>query len=333
MEEPPVRFELVKRTTLPETGDVIFAAANYLNKDSKGNYYFMDRRQNIMASVSPEGGLRWVHGQKGRGPGDFESISNMKIIQDTILVSNIQGTRIDRFDLSGNFLSSSQLPKDAIFANIEGITSDETLVLSSTLWGKLGRTVHIVESSGDSLTVLNTFPVLQGEAEIGDGMSSSASLTVYKDKIISGNTSGYRILHFDLEGTLTSIIERDFDKIVRPGYYESNGSSSIRTYGDLSSPYFLNDGSFFIRANWPTNVDDPDEYLRKSRSGTAPDIISAHTYDYYSSQGEILYSFEGEGWTPEMGHFIFIDEQDHAYTITSDESVTINKYKIIIQES
>jgi hypothetical protein len=75
----------------------------------------MDNAQSKLISVSSEGSLRWMIGEKGKGPGDFENVWDILILDNSILVSNINSSRLDYFDFEGNFIKSIPLAKEISF--------------------------------------------------------------------------------------------------------------------------------------------------------------------------------------------------------------------------
>jgi hypothetical protein len=329
VENRQIQIELTDQISFEEPGATIISGINYLSPGPEKNLYFFDRRQNKLNSINLNGEIIWSVGQAGRGPGDFENVSDMKVINDMILVSNIQGTRLDIFDLDGEFKRSVQLPDKIMFAKIVGESSNQELVISSMLRGKLGVNVHMININPELTGSKITFTIPQGpDLGVKVGVGLDAGLTVNDDKIYSGNTSSYEIGVYSMTGKPLQKITRDFNKMVRPGIITNDNFSAIRTFGELSNPYFLNDGNFIAISIWPENIDDPDEYLDNVQNNTAPEIIRANSLDYFSKEGELLYSFEHSGFYPEIGNLQFIDENDILYTI---KGLTISKYRINVE--
>ncbi len=324
-----IQFELIDQFSFQDSEEKIISGITFLSQGPDEHIYFFDRQQNELSSINQKGELRWSVGQTGRGPGDFENVSGMKVIDDKILVSNVQGTRIDLFDLDGNFDRSIQLQDDIIFAKIIGKTPDGELVISSMLRGKLGVTVHMVNIDPESTATNTSFPISQGpELDIKVGVGLDAGLSIRDGKSYSGNTSTYEIGVYSMTGELLQKITRDFNKMVRPGIMKMENYSGIRTFGELSNPYFLNNGSFITVALWPKNIEDPDDYMNKVQNNTAPDVIRANSLDYFSKDGELLYSIEHDGFYPEIGNLQFINENNILYTV---KRLTINRYKMNVE--
>jgi len=104
----------------------------------------------------------------------------------------------------------------------------------------------------------------------------------------------------------------------------------MRMFGSLKSPYFLNNGYSISLTNWPSNISDPDAYMKKSTAGNAPEVEMLHTLDIFNSAGKLLYSFEGKGFSPEQGSPTHVDQDGFIYFIDYSGDVAINKYKLIL---
>lgn len=327
-ENPPIRFELVNSTELLFEDDLIIGYVNAFTVDDNGNMYFIDSRQGKMVSLDSSGEFRFVTGQKGRGPGDLENAYSMAYKNNTIHISNVSGSRIDAFDLQGNFISSTSLPKEVSFGSIEGITDNDRFIIRSVAWGELADNIMVSELNEDSLTVSNTFKVSYADdVEIGTGMSSSSDVILHDSKLIAGHLSKYMINIYDLEGSITKTIQRDFTKLIPPGFAESNTSSTIMGMGGLYPVGVLSNGYMIIRTQWPTNVKDSNEHVKKTRNGNAPDVLFANSLDVFDFNGTLLYSLESEGFDPEIGSIKFMDNDDHIYAV-SEDGTTLNKYKV-----
>ena len=328
LENKQMEFELVGQVSFEEVGEIVISGINYLSQGPEENLYFFDRQQNKLNSITPSGDIRWSVGQTGRGPGDFENVSDIKVVGSNILVSNIQGTRLDFFDLNGEFKRSIQLPDEVIFAKIVGESSDGEIIISSVLRGQLGVNVFFINANLEAVRSQKSFPISQGpELEVKVGVGLDAELNLRDGKLYSGNTSFYEIGVYSMDGELLQKITREFNKMVRPGIISTGNFNAIRTFGELSSPYFFNNGSFIIISNWPENIEDPDEYLDKVQNNTAPDVIRANSLDYYSKDGKLLNSIENTGFYPEIGNVQFVNN-DIIYTL---KGLTINKFVLKIE--
>ncbi|MTI89723.1 MAG: hypothetical protein FH748_17360 [Balneolaceae bacterium] len=329
-ENPPVQLVLEDSIKVQFHGDDILTGFTSLITDSNGNFYFLDRRQNKLISASPDGSVRWVTGQKGRGPGDFEYARNMIIHDDVLLISNLSGSRLDRFDLSGNFIASQPFDKETSFASLVGITSQDVLVINSFLRGALGSNIYTFDYSQDSLQLINNFEIDQsGDLEIPKGVSAGIAVQLVDEFIIAGSTVDYSLTTYNLEGKLIKKITRDFDKIVRPGFYSTEQSRGIRTFGGLGSAKVFPNGYFIVEAFWPTNVSDPDKIAEDSHG---LEIINRNSTDFYDPDGTLLYSITGEGFSPERGTIKHIDPYGNAYKVKTDPEPTIYSYKLKVPE-
>lgn len=329
---PPFSFELIDtiRPEFPE--DFILSGFSELLTDPEGNMYFMDARQSKLISLSADGTLRWMTGEKGRGPGDFESAYSMITDSKQLYIGNLQGSRLDLFSYSGNFQKSYNLAEQVSFGTLWGFLSTGEFVIAAPNWDSWGPHIYIVGIEGDTVRTEGDFMIDQsGDLETLQGMTSRSSISVYEDKIYTGSIIDYSIEIHDTSGTLIRKIRRDFDRIVRPGMHSDGNSSMIRSFGRVGAPRFLPNGFFIVNASWPTNVDDPDRYTRLSNNGSAPELEFANSVDLFNPDGELLYSFESEGFNPEIGAIVHIDDNGIIYTTgMNEEEPVIKKYRLAL---
>lgn len=330
---PPIKFELVEEFVLEEATDLLIGSLNGLITDEKGNMYFLDRQESRLISLKPDGSVNWVIGEEGQGPGDFESPSGLILYGDKLLVSNIQGTRLDFFDLSGNFIRSMSYGEKLTFVTPQGFTDSGKLIVNTPFWGALGTTVSVLSIS-DSITVENTFEINQAnDPDIPQGFSGNAGIGVIGNSITSGNLTDYALEFYDLEGTLIKTVKRDFDKLVRPGFYVSDGSKMMRMFGRVTPPKALGDGFFMVTTRFPTNISDPDAFTKRVAIDNSLEVISNYTTDFYNADGILLYSIEGDDIVDTYGGLTHVDSDGLAYVVNYFPSISIHKYRIQFKES
>lgn len=328
LENPPFELVLQDSISIQLPNEFILSRISNLTTDRNGNYYFMDNAQSKMISVSSDGSLRWMIGEKGKGPGDFENVWNILILDNSILVSNINSSRLDYFDFEGNFIKSIPMAKEISFSSIEGITSSGNLVVSGPQWGSFGHHIFIVKPESDSLTIINSFEIDETNGiKIPENFTAKSEINILDDKIVTGNIHDYSFRVYDLEGSLVKTITRDFDKIVRPGMFVSGNSSTMNSFGMTLPPLKISNELYLATASWPTNVSDPDEFTKKSANGSSLRAEFENSIDLFDSNWSLLYSIENKGFNPEIGRIRLIKDET-IFTASTDPSPTIYRYKI-----
>ncbi|MEP1305304.1 MAG: hypothetical protein ABJK11_04530 [Balneola sp.] len=327
----PFEFELLDSVSIQLPNDFILSRITNLATDQNGNYYFMDKAQSKLISVSSDGSLRWMTGEKGTGPGDFENVWDILILNNSILVSNINSSRLDYFDFEGNFIKSIPMTKEISFSSIEGITESGNLVVSGPRWGSFGHHIFIVKPESDSLTVINSFEIDETNGiKIPENFTAKSEINVIDDQIITGSIHNYSFTISNLEGEKIKTINRDFDKIVRPGMFVSGNSSTMNSFGMVLPPFKIDNNLYLASAIWPTNVSDPDEFTKKSATGSSLRAEFENSIDLFDSNWNLLYSLESEGYDPKMGRIRFVKD-GYIFTANTDPSPTIYRYKISTQ--
>jgi hypothetical protein len=167
--------------------------------------------------------------------------------------------------------------------------------------------------------------------KIPENFTAKSELNVIDDKIVTGNIHDYSFRIYDLEGSLVKTITRDFDKIVRPGMFVSGNSSTMNSFGMTLPPLKISNELYLATASWPTNVSDPDEFTKKSATGSSLTAEFENSIDLFDSNWSLLYSIENKGFNPEIGRIRFIKEGT-IFTASTDPSPTIYRYKISVSK-
>lgn len=329
-EQPAITFRLEQ--TLGNNEDLLLPPTYRITgpvADAAGNIYFIDDSKGTLFSYDKNGTLRWKTGQTGKGPGDFQDPSGLVIRDDVLLVSNVNGSRIDQFDLQGRLLHSNTIESlDLSFSSVEGIIRDSLLVTSSTLWGRAGSIITLLNIN-DKMRKHAQFEVnLLPDVDFGGSMSYGVEVRVVDSLIAVGNVRDYALRFYDSKGTKVKTVTRRFNHLMRPGFWESGGNRMIRGYGSLGAPVALSDRYFVTTLSWPTNVDDPDQYLKESnsRGNDVPAVKFRNAIDLYRRDGTLLYSMVQEGSTPPIGHISFVDANGNIYTKTDEPFPQIRRY-------
>ena len=331
-ENPPVRFELIDSIAAKLPDNELIAGINFLQTDLTSNIYFLDRQQSKLISLSADGNFRWATGQQGKGPGDFENTYSMVNNGEQLYVGNIQGTRVDLFNFNGSYLKSYNTGEKIQLGFLNGFNTKGELLITTPIWGKLGTNLYFSTLAEDSIHINNEIEIVEPGFELAQGMSAGPRLSLYDSLIFASSRLNYSIKIYNREAELVKDIQRDFDKIAHPGMHSSNGSSALFTFGGLTEPKFLPDGSFIITSSWPTNLNDPNEYVRRNMEGNARELVYRHSVDIFNKEGNLLYSFEGNGTTPSIGRIEHIDHQGIIYTVSTDSEPVIYRYKLITPE-
>ena len=128
-------------------------------------------------------------------------------------------------------------------------------------------------------------------------------------------------------------ILRNFDKIIRPGMYNSQGRQSMDFYAMVKSPIILSQGFWMVPTYWATNVSDPDQRLEQAlNDANVPDVTFRNSLDFYNSEGVLLYSMESEGEHPKIGEINHIDHTGIIYVIKNIPEPVIYRYKVLTPE-
>jgi hypothetical protein len=327
----PVQFELVREFTFKETDDILVGSIGNVNTDNDGNIYFYDFRFSRIVSLDETGDVRWVTGQEGKGPGDFMQARGMVIHDDLLYISNQSGSRLDRFNLNGEYQGSSDYPLEIDGSSILGFSDDGKLILSQSAVGIVGTKIHVVEFDGSSFTPINSFDVDQsGGKEIPKNVGMSVGVEYQDGQIISGSAGKeYELDFYNLDGKIAKTINRDFDKL--SGIGSANGMTL--SYSSIQYEFELNSGHFFVFARWAAGVTDADQEVKKRANENYVYPTNKNTLDLFTQDGKLLYSIEGDGSSFNLGYPVHTDQNGLVYFMKTSPSLSLKKYSVTINES
>ena len=115
--------------------------------DNSGNLYVC--QSSAIISFKPDGTFRWAINKEGRGPGDIYNPLGMAVDGDKYLyLANINGTRIDRFNLEGKYINTLKVNngRAAVFF-IKGFIKPDLLIVSDFVPGKIAENINILKSN------------------------------------------------------------------------------------------------------------------------------------------------------------------------------------------
>lgn len=328
-DELPVAFELVNTIDLSQIEEPVISGIAYLNFDEDGNMYFFDRRQMMMISLDKEGNLRWAKGQEGKGPGDFENPFGLSVHNGKIYVANIQGSRLDEFDMDGNFIKSYDLPKEIRFASLVGIRENGDVMLSSPNWGTIGADVWLMQLS-DSMKVKTSFRIIETEAEEYERASSRGDMAIHEDFFTYAFSTSHGHRFYNYDSTMTKEVTRAFDGVMGPGVYQTDNSVSIFSLGNVSTPVFLDDGYYLVNVRYPTNITDINEYAKRASTGETEAPVYAEFIDLYNDEGELLYVYDNTEEVEAIGDLSVQDPEGYYYSSFSND-LLIKKYRVSVK--
>ena len=333
-ESPPsLSFELEKIFGKEnEPKEEVFASPSYVFTDNDRNVFILDRRDNKLTSFDSTGKFLWSKGREGQGPGEFNNVRGAVFDGNkSIYICNSSGLQIDHFDLAGNFINSFKIAELNIGrVSLNAFIEPNIFVLTQTKTGESGVHIKLLEF-GDSLRIRTKIDIIEDIGiEIPIGIRTGMDVSVNSDEIVVANIHNYEFNYYNIDGKLIKKVTRNFHKLVRPGIMKTDNSRSIRTYGSLSAPMRLSDSYEISVSSWPLNLDDPDAYLARSRSGTVSELKYQSMIDLLNTEGELLYSIYNDSYFSEIGSPIHVDQDGKLYTTIYDPFPQVRRYKVNI---
>ena len=330
-DNPPFEFKLIDTFDFESFDELVIGDISFLISDTENNLYFLDSSQSKLISIDSDGNLRWETGQPGRGPGDFQFPLGLVTDGEFLYLSNIMATRLDKYAIQGNFIQSYEFGPELYMGIPIGITNNNQVVIRTRLDGKIGSSINLVELAADSLITVTVQEYDQTNGlEMFERANEGANMTVHNNSIIEGNLFEYASTFYDLDQDTIKTVSRNFDSIVRPGIASVNGREQVSTFSLVDPPSFLNDGYYLARAEWPANVENPDQVVEDGLRGNQKEVTYRNSLDLFNSDDELLYSFESDGKQSEFGELLHTDNNGFVYFLTNDPAPAIQKYQLIL---
>jgi len=296
--------------------------------DSTGTVYVLDHENHRLVAFNPDGTVRRSAGRQGQGPGEFQNPSGLMVGPNRLYVENQYGQQIDVWTTEGDFVDRHTFQEEISLVDLVGF-AENRLIVSETGFGKEPQRIHALDPN--SWKRVHSFP-LNSNLDLPEGLASSASVVTVGDSIYVSSVTEYRLRRYAIDGTLGRVIQRDVDVLVGPGVYTSGDRRGIRTYSQLSAPVRLPSGHLLTGASWPTNVDDPDAHLRRSRNDAAEEAVYAASLDLFEANGRYVGSHRWDNRrSPPIGRIVGRGPDGALYTRTTNPFPQVRRHEVIVR--
>lgn len=336
----PVSFELIQ--TFGSEDNPAQGILLYLSKiivDKNGNVYALDGRNDRLMSFAPDGALRWSNQRNGRGPGDLHSPYDMTWDREKALfVLNNRSSRVDEFDLEGNFIKSQALDNLGFYgATVIDFIEQDKFVFGSPITQIYAAQINVVDFS-EKPTVLSDFKLSPSpDVKLPIGFYYTSEYTVIDGSIFLGSDHSYGFYVYDLDGQQQNKVTRNIDADVAPIVIDGTppAPSTVMSLGSSGPPIKLNE-DYYVQYNyWPTNLSNPTKYVENlltTRKAPVP-VKTRTSIDILNTDMELLYSYEyNSGDNNGIGKVMATDSEGFMYTVSYKPFVQIRKYKVSIKE-
>ena len=143
-------------------------------RDASGRLYLVGMPSNHILVFGPDGSFLGRIGREGAGPGEFELLGSVVLIEDGIFAVTDQGLgRIQTFDWTGKLLRGVQpqgwQPTGVYTVHIEGALAVHAADIRSP--AQVGYPLHLIDL--DKGTVVESFGSLTGELPFGGHIEES----------------------------------------------------------------------------------------------------------------------------------------------------------------
>jgi len=325
--EKSVTFKLIKTYGAEaEPKEALLSGVYGLEMDSKNNLYFMDRGGRLVSFAS-DGSFRWQRNKKGNGPGDLQNVRGLAVDGvKYIYLANLNGTRFDKFDLEGKFISSYNLGNSKnTQLTILGFVKPDLLITGKMLRSRSGWELFVLEPD-NNYRIRNQFIIDKtGELKMTEGGGGIAfDVGVSNNKIVAGSITDFRLNVYNAEGKEVKEIKKNWNRFYF-AFVEGNAAGIV---GDISIPYHITGDCYLTFTLYPTNIKEAKDVMKENIKIEFDNII-----DIFDEEGNNIFSKQSMGRvSPEIGRPIYSDSEGYLYTFKETPYPQICKYQVIISD-
>jgi hypothetical protein len=203
-----------------EGTDREFVWPRFLDIDSKGNIFVVDRASASVKKFDKNGNFIKSFGGKGTGPGEMQFPFMLAVLNDTVYVADPAGSRIVKFDADGNFIENITLTQ-GMPKYMQPVGNNRFICFIHSYRQNPNGLVmyHNLTLTDQQFRVTATLSEYQLEFNPadrwGDFLDRYTPYAVGKDTIfVADNThEHYKINAFDFSGQLLYSIKKEYRKI------------------------------------------------------------------------------------------------------------------------
>lgn len=260
--------------------------------DSKLNIYILDRQNHRLLKFNREGDFLWVTGQKGQGPGEFQSPRDVSLTP-TEEIAIRDGHSIHFFAKDGSYQKTVKF-----IGSFRGfsILPDGRFLMNIWVRGELGVAAEYHSSEGK---VIEKFPdeYRYGPKLTGGGASYGGEFKIFSNKIYLSLPGTYEIREYDLEGKILRKIRRDFK--IKPPNIKFEDRGWLAGPSDVSGPCFFYQGKMLVNLLNIVEITDEEKYEFEK------------FIDFFNEKFQFLGTYQ----LPENQTLAAIDSEGHFYFI------------------
>jgi DNA-binding beta-propeller fold protein YncE len=225
-----VRVFDFKGTFLREFGAGQVDEVSAVARDVEGNLYVVDNIRDHVLVFDGNGKLLFVFGERGSGPGQFQTPLRIAIqASGRVLVADHFGRRIEIFDRSGNFLDELTTAGEREFTNTWAVAVDQLdYIYAVDAFGS--ECAHVFDASANFLFHVGRRGEGDGECIHPHDVAVDGDGNIFVSDGFPNFHSIERIQVFTADGTfLTTIGEAGHDN----GQFDYAGGVAVDQFGNV----------------------------------------------------------------------------------------------------
>lgn len=287
----------------------LFLSVRTLKVDDEENIYILDTKAHKIKVFNKTGQLLKAFGEKGQGPGELDTPTNIELYSENqLVVFNMRGRKLSLFSRNGEFIKDLSMEKHGMILRIR--VDSQGIVYGYSMLREESNRIIKVDKFDSNLNLISNMVTLENKI---DYLSIEAVPTylyfhVIDDHFVWGYASDYVLHIVDPDGNEVRRIIRDYDPI---GLTKKDKERITKEFANLPS---------IIKLKFPDDYPAFDWFYPSVNGGIVvrtneKTADESNYFDFFDSEGryiaKIPFKFLPRAWKNDKVYFAEEDEKGY----------------------
>lgn len=287
----------------------LFLSVQTFKVDEEENIYVLDTTAHKIKVFNKTGKLVKVFGEKGQGPGELDTPTNIELYSENqLVVFNMRGRKLSLFSKNGDFIKDLPMEKHGWIPMIR-VDSQGTVYGYSVLTEERYRKIK-VDKFDSNLNLISNVVTIENKIDYFsiEAVPTFLYFHVINDNLVWGYASEYVLHIVDLDGNEVRRIIMDYDPVKLT---KTDKERITKEYRDMPSSLKLKFPDVYPPFDWFYPGPNGGIVVRTNEK-TANE---SNYFDFFDSEGryvaKIPFKFLPRAWKNDKVYFAEEDEEGY----------------------